>query len=81
MSVHCTYASCISLIAEFERIWGETEVECFPSQSFDYLFEWSGLDVAVCFFESIAGVSAFVGGRTTEEYILPLLSQAITGIW
>jgi phosphoinositide-3-kinase regulatory subunit 4 len=33
------------------------------------------------FFESIVGVATFVGGRSLEEYILPLLSQAITGIW
>jgi phosphoinositide-3-kinase, regulatory subunit 4 len=32
------------------------------------------------FFESIVGVATFVGGRSLEEYILPLLSQAITGL-
>jgi phosphoinositide-3-kinase, regulatory subunit 4 len=32
------------------------------------------------FFESIVGVATFVGGRSLEEYILPLLTQAITGI-
>ena len=31
------------------------------------------------FFESIVGVATFVGGRSMEEYILPLLTQAITG--
>jgi len=31
------------------------------------------------FFESIVGVATFVGGRNMEEYILPLLTQAITG--
>lgn len=31
------------------------------------------------FLESIVGVATFVGGRSLEEYILPLLSQAITG--
>jgi len=31
------------------------------------------------FFESIVGIATFVGGRSLEEYILPLLSQAITG--
>jgi phosphoinositide-3-kinase, regulatory subunit 4 len=32
------------------------------------------------FFESIVGVATFVGGRSMEEYILPLLTQAITGL-
>ena len=32
------------------------------------------------FFESIVGVATFVGGKSLEEYILPLLTQAITGI-
>lgn len=31
------------------------------------------------FFESVVGVATFVGGRSMEEYILPLLTQAITG--
>jgi phosphoinositide-3-kinase, regulatory subunit 4 len=31
------------------------------------------------FFESIVGVATFVGGKSLEEYILPLLTQAITG--
>ncbi|KAJ3072129.1 Serine/threonine-protein kinase, partial [Quaeritorhiza haematococci] len=30
------------------------------------------------FFESIVGVATFVGGRSLEEYILPLLAQALT---
>ncbi|KAF9204955.1 Serine/threonine-protein kinase [Haplosporangium sp. Z 27] len=31
------------------------------------------------FFESIVGVGTFVGGRSLEEYILPLMVQALTG--
>ena len=31
------------------------------------------------FFESIVGVATFVGGQSLEVYILPLLTQAITG--
>ncbi|RKO92149.1 hypothetical protein BDK51DRAFT_20317 [Blyttiomyces helicus] len=31
------------------------------------------------FFESIVGVGTFVGGRSLEEYILPLMIQALTG--
>lgn len=30
------------------------------------------------FFESIVGVAMFVGGRSLEEYILPLSLQALT---
>lgn len=32
------------------------------------------------FFESIVGIATFVGGSSMEEYILPLLTQAITGM-
>ncbi|KAJ3267488.1 Serine/threonine-protein kinase, partial [Borealophlyctis nickersoniae] len=38
--------------------------------------EW-GLRCA--FFESVVGVGTFVGGRSLEEYILPLMVQALTG--
>jgi phosphoinositide-3-kinase, regulatory subunit 4 len=31
------------------------------------------------FFDSIVGVATFVGGKSLEMYILPLLSQAVTG--
>lgn len=31
------------------------------------------------FFESIKGVGTFVGGLSLEEYILPLMVQALTG--
>lgn len=31
------------------------------------------------FFESIKGVGTFVGARSLEEYILPLMIQALTG--
>ncbi|KAI9096422.1 hypothetical protein DFS34DRAFT_581299 [Phlyctochytrium arcticum] len=31
------------------------------------------------FFESVVGVGTFVGGRSLEEYILPLMIQALTG--
>lgn len=32
------------------------------------------------FFESIVGVGTYVGGRSLEEYILPLMVQALTGM-
>lgn len=31
------------------------------------------------FLESIKGIGTFVGGRSLEEYILPLMMQALTG--
>lgn len=31
------------------------------------------------FFESIKGVGTFVGAKSLEEYILPLMIQALTG--
>ena len=33
------------------------------------------------FFESIVDVAACAGGRSLEEYILPLMIQALSGEW
>ncbi|CEI91815.1 hypothetical protein RMCBS344292_06093 [Rhizopus microsporus] len=78
--VRSTYASCIALLAETAlRFLEMTQTDnIYPSvlESEDLDFEASVYFVA--FFESIKGVGTFVGARSLEEYILPLMIQALT---
>ncbi|TPX35937.1 hypothetical protein SmJEL517_g01766 [Synchytrium microbalum] len=71
-----------ALLSEMPRLcilFGKQKTnDVFLSHMITYLndLEWQ---LRSAFFESVVGVGMFVGARSLEEYILPLMIQALTG--